>query len=63
MGVGLDFEIGICDCRGRECISQYCIVYTYLGVGSAAGDGVAAVAVGGLRRHFLFLFVWGFLLG
>jgi hypothetical protein len=38
-------------------------VYTYLGVGSAAGDGVAAVAVGGLRRHFLFLFVWGFLLG
>jgi hypothetical protein len=48
----LDFEIGICDCRECECISQYCVVYTYLGVGSAAGDGVAAVAVGGLGRHF-----------
>jgi hypothetical protein len=24
----------------------------YLGVGAAAGDGVAAVAVGGLGRHF-----------
>jgi hypothetical protein len=52
MGVGLDFEIGICDCRGCECISQYCVVYTYLGVGSAASDGIAAVAVGGLGRHF-----------
>ena len=26
-------------------------VYSYLGVGAAAGDGVAAVAVGGLGRH------------
>jgi hypothetical protein len=28
-------------------------VYPYLGVGAAAGDGVAAVAVGGLGRHFV----------
>ena len=26
-------------------------VHSYMGVGAAAGDGVAAVAVGGLGRH------------
>jgi hypothetical protein len=29
------------------------VVRSYLGVGAAAGDGVAAVAVGGLGRHFV----------
>jgi hypothetical protein len=35
-------------------VSQCCVVCSYLGVGAAAGDGVAAVAVGGLGRHFCF---------
>ena len=43
-----------------------CVVDAYLGVGAAAGDGVAAVAVGGLGRHFLLwywrVWLWSWLL-
>lgn len=50
-------------CAGLVCSSFAVIAHTYLRVGAAAGDGVAAVAVGALGWHFevclVLWFCWG----